>query len=516
MLAFEHLYDRDEAQFIRRYVESSAGLWEMLWPVALVADARERSFLEVGCGYGFTVDWWHRCMNTDAIGCDPAIYAAIGREQLGSHIHNALLADVPEARDRQFDMIYASEVIEHVDNPVAFVRELAARLTPRGILTLTTPAAEFVAPEHTDSIVVAALAPGFHGVLFSEQQLSLLLREAGFACVVTRRYNERLVCWCSAVPINFLPGADSSLPSYLGYLADIVNRPHSEDSADAQKEAQGTSLRAGAAYRLYKEYALRGQRDKAQQSRQAAHRDLLLTHWPDISLESAVDAFLGTADGSFASFLKGARLYLPQLCFVDGHLAEQDGDFQAATRWYRRCTRAMRWIAGSSRLGNVEGSAFVWSATAGLARCLVASKQFDELGDVAITVARSVVTRDSPYASIPEPAVATNCLLQILTALDRNGDARFQPLLELLQAENCPTHPLLTAVLAIARALHARDAAGDQALASRIAEDARKILDQQGNTVAGRWLGADTTTGLQHALSQFVMRPASFSALFGR
>ena len=71
----------------------------MLWRLRCWPDARDRSFLEVGCGFGFTVDWWrHRCMNAeDAIGCDPAIYSAVGRKLLGSHIHNALLADVPEA-----------------------------------------------------------------------------------------------------------------------------------------------------------------------------------------------------------------------------------------------------------------------------------------------------------------------------------------------------------------------------------------------------------------------------------
>ena len=257
MIAFEHLYDTDEALFVRSYVESSGGLWEMLWPVALLADARDRSFLEVGCGFGFTVDWWHRCMNADAIGCDPAIYSAVGRELLGPHIHNALLADVPEARSRQFDLIYASEVIEHVDNPVAFVHELAARLTPRGVLVLTTPAAEFVAPENSDHTVTAALAPGFHGVLFSEKQLGALMRQSGFACVETRRYNERLVCWCSAEPVRFLGGADAALPVYFGYLADIVNRLQVLQSTGKDIDSQRISLRAGAAYRLYKELVLR-------------------------------------------------------------------------------------------------------------------------------------------------------------------------------------------------------------------------------------------------------------------
>ena len=92
--------------------------------VALLADARDRSFLEVGCGFGFTVDWWHRCMNADAIGCDPAIYSAVGASCSDRTSITPCLR-MSRKRGRQFDLIYASEVIEHVDNPVAFVYELA-------------------------------------------------------------------------------------------------------------------------------------------------------------------------------------------------------------------------------------------------------------------------------------------------------------------------------------------------------------------------------------------------------
>ena len=516
MIAFEHLYDTDEALFVRSYVESSGGLWEMLWPVALLADARDRSFLEVGCGFGFTVDWWHRCMNADAIGCDPAVYSAVGRKLLGSHIHNALLADVPEARARQFDLIYASEVIEHVDNPVAFVHELAARLTPRGVLVLTTPAAEFVAPENSDHTVTAALAPGFHGVLFSEKQLGALMRQSGFACVETWRYNERLVCWCSVEPVRFLGGADAALPVYFGYLADIVKRLQVPQSAGKDIDSQRISLRAGAAYRLYKELVLRGQVAEARKWRHAAHRDLLLEHRTESSTEAAVDAFLDSADGSFESFLAGARLHLPQLCFVEGQVAEREGDVASAARWYRRCEAATRWIVAGSRLGNIEASAFVWSAIAGLVRTFAAGKQLQELQGAAMAIAFAVIRRDSPYASVPDPVTAANGLLQAFAAMQESGGNHFSGLIEAMQQQNVPPHPLLSAAIALARARHAQDILADQALAGRIADDARKALDLQAETPAGRWLGADVTASLRQALTRYVPTPASFSSLFAR
>ena len=87
--------------------ESSGGLWEMpgCGRLLKLADARDRSFLEVGCGFGFTVDLApvHECRRYRLRSGD-----LLSRGAAGSLIHNAPFADVPEARGRQFDLIYAS------------------------------------------------------------------------------------------------------------------------------------------------------------------------------------------------------------------------------------------------------------------------------------------------------------------------------------------------------------------------------------------------------------------------
>ena len=41
--------------------------------------------------------------------------------------------------DGQFDLITCMEVIEHVADPAAFVKALARRLAPDGLLILSTP-----------------------------------------------------------------------------------------------------------------------------------------------------------------------------------------------------------------------------------------------------------------------------------------------------------------------------------------------------------------------------------------
>ncbi len=83
---FDQIQEGDADVFLRQYVESTAGLWEMFWPPASLQDAATKSFLDVGCGYGFTTDAWKTVLHPHAFGCDPASYASAGRQTLGEHI----------------------------------------------------------------------------------------------------------------------------------------------------------------------------------------------------------------------------------------------------------------------------------------------------------------------------------------------------------------------------------------------------------------------------------------------
>ena len=356
ILAFDHIQQGDIEIFLRQYVESTAGLWEMFWPVASLAAASGKSLLDVGCGYGFTADAWKTVINPRAFGCDPAPYAAAGRRLLGAHIFHALLDDVAALDGERFDVVYSSEVIEHVPDPKAFALLLRARLGDGGTLVLTTPAADFVIPSSDPSTTSAALAAGFHGFLFSRDALENLLRAIGFAHVIVERHNERLIAWASDSEIVRV-SVDSTAPIYADYLARKVATL--TDATDPQH----TSLRTGYAYRLFKDRYLRGQHADIAGLRKMLLADIVIGH--DLNLESAPDvaALIEGLDAGATAFGGVARYCFPQVALLFGYHAEnQERRPDVAYAWYELALAATQKLCAQTVLSGLEAAAFYWQA----------------------------------------------------------------------------------------------------------------------------------------------------------
>ena len=187
------------AAFWRFYAEAGGGVWETIWPLLAVRD--RGSLLDVGCGLGFALDFWQRTASGEAVGVELADYGAAGARELGLTIHRERVERCEPLRGRRFDVVYASEVVEHVEDPRAFCRLLARFVADDGVLVMTTPAAEYIAEPNHGTMLLTALAPGFHGFLLSARAFEEALRDAGFAHVTLRRFNERQIAWASRRPI---------------------------------------------------------------------------------------------------------------------------------------------------------------------------------------------------------------------------------------------------------------------------------------------------------------------------
>jgi len=99
---------------------------------------RGRRFLDVGCNIGCAVEAARRNGFT-ATGLElDETAVAIARERFPRNEFVAGTLDAL-APDRAFDLVYCSEVIEHVPYVGRFVRQLATLVAPGGVLLLTTP-----------------------------------------------------------------------------------------------------------------------------------------------------------------------------------------------------------------------------------------------------------------------------------------------------------------------------------------------------------------------------------------
>ena len=147
--------------------------------------------LDVGCGYGFGLSVASALWGWDGTGVDPAGIAQRGADELGHPLHPAPYAG-GLAGDRGFDVIVASEIIEHVAEPAQLLEAMCHDLADDGVLVLTTPDAAVVAEGRSPAEIAAAVGSGGHRFLVERDGLEQLLVRAGFDSDVERRGSSLL------------------------------------------------------------------------------------------------------------------------------------------------------------------------------------------------------------------------------------------------------------------------------------------------------------------------------------
>lgn len=105
---------------------------------AMAADGNRRSILEIGCATGALLSAFAEA-GWDATGVEvgPSM-AAYARSTFGLNVLEGTLetAGLP---DSAFDVVVATHLIEHLNDPRSFLREVRRTLRPDGALWLVTP-----------------------------------------------------------------------------------------------------------------------------------------------------------------------------------------------------------------------------------------------------------------------------------------------------------------------------------------------------------------------------------------
>lgn len=147
-----------------------------------------RSVLDVGCGGGLLAEPLAR-LGGKVTGLDAsAEVISVARDHaaaMGLDI-DYRAGDIQELEGR-FDLVTAMEVVEHVSDPALFVRALAKRLAPEGLLIMSTPNATGWSKllMITISEGLGFIPKGTHDFdrFIAPDRLQLLLAEAGLKCL---------------------------------------------------------------------------------------------------------------------------------------------------------------------------------------------------------------------------------------------------------------------------------------------------------------------------------------------
>jgi 2-polyprenyl-6-hydroxyphenyl methylase/3-demethylubiquinone-9 3-methyltransferase len=99
-----------------------------------------KTALDVGCGAGLLAEPLARMGATvTAVDAAPELIEVAKDHAAGQGLPIDYRAVGVESIDCKFDLVTSMEVVEHVADPHQFVRDLAARLAPGGLMILSTP-----------------------------------------------------------------------------------------------------------------------------------------------------------------------------------------------------------------------------------------------------------------------------------------------------------------------------------------------------------------------------------------
>lgn len=146
----------------------------------LATERGSASIVDVGCGSGAFLGGLQNVNGLQALGIEPSTSACKICESLGIETYNGLTTDflrTPDQR-RRFDVVSSFHTLEHVPDPVSFVRELVELAKGDGVVCISTP----LSPMYFESVWFDVLNhPPHHLTRWSLSAYRALATELGLS-----------------------------------------------------------------------------------------------------------------------------------------------------------------------------------------------------------------------------------------------------------------------------------------------------------------------------------------------
>jgi SAM-dependent methyltransferase len=200
-------------------IQLGAGVWPISAPLTRVDKPAGSRVLEIGGAYGFGLDFCIRARGWTGEGFDPSPLAAFGARELDLTVSQDYFEDKDVARG-PYDVVIATEVIEHLERPPEFLSLMRRALADDGILVLSTPDAAWITPALPAAQMMPLLSPGAHIVLQTAESLEKALKAAGFTDVKIKCGGLSLVAYASASPFSLNEDEAAGRAAYRRYLVE--------------------------------------------------------------------------------------------------------------------------------------------------------------------------------------------------------------------------------------------------------------------------------------------------------
>jgi 2-polyprenyl-6-hydroxyphenyl methylase/3-demethylubiquinone-9 3-methyltransferase len=147
-----------------------------------------RTALDVGCGAGLLTEPLARlAAKVTGLDATPELIEVAREHAAKAGLDIDYRAGDVQELEGQFDLVTCMEVIEHVADPAAFVKALAKRLAPDGLLLLSTPNQTSLS-----RLMMITIGEGLRRIprgthdfdkFIAPERLKVLLSDAGLKCI---------------------------------------------------------------------------------------------------------------------------------------------------------------------------------------------------------------------------------------------------------------------------------------------------------------------------------------------